>query len=175
LGQEKVILVNENDEEIGYMEKMEAHVKGLLHRAFSVFVFNDDGEMLIHQRAKHKYHSGGLWTNACCSHPRKGETNEEAAHRRLMEEMGFDCEIEKAFEFTYKAELDKGLSEHEYDHVFLGRYNGKPNINPEEVENYKWIDQQSLLQSVNNNPGSYTEWFKIAVEMVYNHLAKMKI
>ena len=175
LSEEKVILVNENDEEIGLMEKMEAHEKGLLHRAFSVFVFNDKGEMLIHQRAKHKYHSGGLWTNACCSHPRKGETSEEAAHRRLMEEMGFDCEIKKAFEFAYKAELDKGLSEHEYDHVFLGRFNGEPNINPEEVENYKWIDQQTLLQDVNKEPDSYTEWFKMAIEKVYNHLEKVKI
>lgn len=158
---EQVILVDESDNAIGLMEKMEAHEKGLLHRAFSVFILNDKGEMMIHQRALHKYHSGGLWTNACCSHPRDGETVIEAGHRRLMEEMGFDTDLEKVLEFTYKAELDSGLTEHEYDHVMVGHFNDEPNINPEEVASWKWISVDDLRADVQQNPEQYTEWFKI--------------
>lgn len=158
---EQVILVDENDNEIGLMEKMEAHRKGLLHRAFSVFVLNDKGELMVHQRALHKYHSGGLWTNTCCSHPRKGETVEEAAHRRLVEEMGFDCPIEKQFDFVYKAVLDSGLTEHEFDHLFIGHYNDEPNINPEEVADWKWMTVDAVKQDLEENPTQYTEWFKI--------------
>lgn len=161
---EEVILVNTSDEEIGTMEKMLAHEKALLHRAFSVFVFNQKGEMLIHRRALDKYHSGGLWTNACCSHPRKGETTEEAAHRRLMEEMGFDCPISERFSFIYKAELDQGLTEYEYDHVFFGSFDGNPRINPDEVCDWKYISVLELKQDIKSYPDNYTEWFKIALD-----------
>lgn len=163
---EFVVLVNQNDDPVGTMEKMEAHEKGLLHRAFSVFIFNEKGQMLIHQRAKHKYHSGGLWTNACCSHPRKEESAEQAAHRRLQEEMGFDCELEKAFEFTYKSKLDNDLTEHEYDHVFTGTYGAKPPINPDEVADYKYVDIENLFKDIDRHPENYTEWFKIAIKKV---------
>jgi len=163
---EKVILVNEDDRSTGWMEKMEAHRNGVLHRAFSVFVFNDKGEMLIHRRALDKYHSGGLWTNACCSHPREGETTEEAAHRRLMEEMGLDCDIQEQFSFIYRAELDNDLIEHELDHVFFGRFNGNPVPHPEEVCEWKYVSLQALHRDVNMRPGAYTEWFKIALNEI---------
>tara|TARA_Y100000782_G_scaffold115634_1_gene163554 strand:+ start:15886 stop:16410 length:525 start_codon:yes stop_codon:yes gene_type:complete len=168
---EQVILVDENDAVIGSMEKMEAHEKGLLHRAFSVFVFNDKGEMLIHQRAFSKYHSGGLWTNTCCSHPREGETVLEAAHRRIQEEMGFDCPMKEIFEFIYKAELDSGLTEYEYDHVLIGEFNDAPNLNPDEVADYKYIAMDVLKEDVAAHPEKYTEWFKIALDRVDKHFA----
>lgn len=158
---ENVILVNKFDEELGLMEKMEAHEKGLLHRAFSVFVLNDDGHLMLQQRAIDKYHSGGLWTNTCCSHPRKGESNEEAAKRRLMEEMGFECPVEKTLEFIYKAELDKGMTEHEYDHLFIGKYNGEPVLNPKEAMAWKWVDINVLANDIDKNPEKYTAWFRI--------------
>lgn len=163
---EKVILVDENDQAIGTMEKMEAHEKALLHRAFSVFIFNSKNEMLIHQRAFSKYHSGGLWTNACCSHPRENETAEQAAHRRLEEEMGFDCEINHQFSFVYKAELDQGLTEHEFDHVFTGIYESEINPNPEEVAAFKYISINDLKTDLSAHPERYTEWFKIAFKQL---------
>jgi isopentenyl-diphosphate Delta-isomerase len=163
---EKVILVNENDQAIGTMEKMEAHEKALLHRAFSVFIFNSKNEMLIHQRAFSKYHSGGLWTNACCSHPRENETAEQAAHRRLEEEMGFDCDIDHQFSFVYKAELDQGLTEHEFDHVFTGIYESEIKPNPEEVAAFKYISISDLKKDLNAHPERYTEWFKIAFKQL---------
>lgn len=158
---EEVILVDAHDQEQGLMEKMEAHRQGLLHRAFSVFVLNEKGELMVQQRAKEKYHSGTLWTNTCCSHPRAGETAEQAAHRRLMEEMGFDCPIKKVLEFTYRAELDKGMIEHEYDHLFIGEYNGEPNLNPEEVMDWKWMRIDELSADIQDRPEQYTAWFKI--------------
>ncbi len=158
---EEVILVDAHDQELGLMEKMEAHRKGLLHRAFSVFVLNQKGELMVQQRAAEKYHSGTLWTNTCCSHPRKGETAEEAAHRRLMEEMGFDCPINKVLEFTYRAELDKGMIEHEYDHLFIGEYNGEPNLNPDEAMAWKWMRLDDLSADIEDRPEQYTAWFKI--------------
>ena len=161
---EEVILVNTYDEEIGTMEKMQAHEKALLHRAFSVFVINQKGGMLIHRRALEKYHSGGLWTNACCSHPRKGETTEEAVHRRLMEEMGFDCPVSERFSFIYKAELDQGLTEYEFVHVFFGSFDGTPRVNPDEVCDWKYISIKDLKQDIKTNPDNYTEWFKIALD-----------
>lgn len=167
---EQVILVNEADEPQGLMEKMEAHQKGLLHRAFSVFVFNEKNELLLQQRAKSKYHSGGLWTNTCCSHPRNGEENSEAAHRRLIEEMGFDCELEKLTDFVYRAELDHGLTEHEFDHVFVGEWNGMPDINPDEVESYKWMDVNAVEKDIADNPDLYTEWFKIIYQEFLKHV-----
>lgn len=163
---EHVVLVDDNDQPLGTMEKMEAHEKALLHRAFSVFIFNQKGEMLIHRRAHHKYHSGGLWTNACCSHPRENETPLEAAKRRLVEEMGFVCDLEKAFEFKYKSKLDNNLTEHEYDHVFVGTYDDVPPFNTDEVADFKYIAVDKLINDIEQNPTNYTEWFKIAVNKV---------
>lgn len=165
---EQVILVNEKDEPLGLMEKMKAHEKGLLHRAFSVFVVDKQNNLLLQQRALSKYHSGGLWTNTCCSHPRNGETALQAAHRRLKEEMGFDCELQHLLSFIYKAELDKGLTEHELDHVFIGTWQGIPKINPEEVESYRWMHVDEVDRDIRLNPQYYTEWFKI----IYNEFLK---
>ena len=168
MNKEYVILVDEQDQEIGLMEKMEAHEKGLLHRAFSVFVFNSQGELMLQQRAFEKYHSGGLWTNTCCSHPRQGEAVLEAAHRRMEEEMGFDCELNQQFHFIYNRKLDKGLTEHELDHVVFGKFEGEPNLNPEEVVAYKWMNMQDLKTDIQNNPSEYTEWFKICFDEVFD-------
>ena len=167
---ERVILVDENDNPLGTMEKMEAHEKGVLHRAFSVFIFNNKGDMLLQQRAFSKYHSGGLWTNTCCSHPREGEPTINAAHRRLQEEMGFDCDIEKAFDFIYKKELDQGLTEHELDHVFIGEFEGEVCLNKEEVNAYAYISIQNLLEEVSQRPEQYTEWFKICLNEVVKRI-----
>lgn len=164
--EEKIILVDENDQEIGQAEKMEAHRQGQLHRSFSIFIFNSKGEMLLQQRAKSKYHSGGLWTNACCSHPRPGEGTSEAAHRRLQEEMGFDCELQEILQFVYKVKLDHDLWEHEFDHAFAGTFDGEVKPNPEEADGFKWIDSKVLLQDVEDHPEQYTEWFKIALKKV---------
>ncbi|MCB0697118.1 MAG: isopentenyl-diphosphate Delta-isomerase, partial [Chitinophagaceae bacterium] len=150
--QEKVILVNEQDEWMGLADKMQAHKDGLLHRAFSVFVFNSNNELLIQQRADHKYHSPGLWSNTCCSHPRKGESTYAAAHRRLKEELGFDCDIEKAFAFRYKADVGNGLIENEYDHIYTGYTDKVPNINPDEVKDYEFVPVNTLLQRVEEDP-----------------------
>jgi len=158
---EYVILVDENDQEIGSMEKQEAHEKGLLHRAFSVFVFNENKELLLQQRALTKYHSAGLWTNTCCSHPRIGETIEQAAHRRLTEEMGFDCELITKTSFIYKTAFENGLTEHEFDHVLVGNFNGEISFNPTEVKNFKWINLEELQIDLLQNNQNYTAWFKI--------------
>lgn len=171
---ETVVLVNEQDVEIGLMEKMEAHEKALLHRAFSVFVFNKKGELLIQQRALRKYHSGGLWTNTCCSHPRPNEDTLAAAHRRLKEEMGFDTELTKAFDFTYKAEFSNGLTEHEFDHVFIGTYEGLVQQNFDEVESYAYRSLPTLEAAINSNPDFFTEWFLIAFPKVVSWLATNK-
>lgn len=168
---ENVVLITEQDEPIGLMEKQEAHVAGVLHRAFSVFIFNDKGELLIQQRAFEKYHTPGKWTNTCCSHPRDGETYEEGAIRRLQEEMGFTCPIEYLFNFIYKADVGQGLTEHELDYVFKGVYSEEPVINPEEVAAYKWIDFDELQQDVQNNPEEYTPWFKIILKEYLAHLS----
>lgn len=162
--EERVILVDEQDKEVGTMEKIEAHEKALLHRAFSIFVLNDAGQMMLQRRALSKYHSPGLWTNTCCSHPRPGESLEEATRRRIVEEMGFECEMHEVFSFIYKAAFDRGLTEHELDHVFMGLHNGDPLINPDEVEEWKWIDVDDLLKDIDQFPDKYTVWFKIAVK-----------
>lgn len=164
----QVILVNEYDQEIGQMEKMEAHEKGLLHRAFSVFIFNSEGEMLLQKRALHKYHSPGLWTNSCCSHPYPNENVYDAANRRLNEEMGMSTDLNFAFSFQYKAEFDNGLIEHEYDHVFIGRTDQAPKLNPEEVAEFKYISIDELIQDIEINPDDYTPWFKICLNEVLN-------
>lgn len=159
-----VILVNEQDEPIGSMPKLEAHEKGLLHRAFSVLVYNSKNEMLIHQRAMGKYHSEGLWTNACCSHPKPGETVVEAAHRRLEEEMNFDCDLKCEFDFIYKTPLENELFEHEFDHVLSGTFEGKFTPNPSEVMDYRWISLSDLKAEIASKPESFTFWFKMIVE-----------
>lgn len=163
---EQVILVDGNDVQLGTMEKLEAHRQGILHRAFSIFVFNDKNELLLQQRAFGKYHSPGLWTNSCCSHPRPGERLEIAARRRLMEEMGISCDLNNSFSFIYKAEVGNNLIEHEYDHVFIGRYNGEPVINKNEVNDWKYLSLDSVRDEINNFPEKFTIWFKSAFEKV---------
>ncbi|MBW1847259.1 MAG: isopentenyl-diphosphate Delta-isomerase [Deltaproteobacteria bacterium] len=164
---EQVILVDKDDNSIGSEEKMKAHAEGKLHRAFSVFIYNSKGEMLLQQRAFDKYHSGGLWTNACCSHPRLGESIKQAAHRRLKEEMGFDCKLSEKFHFIYKAELDQGLIEHELDHVLIGMFESKINPNPNEAENYQWINIDKIFEDIQTYPGKYSSWFKIALRRLH--------
>ena len=161
--EEKVILVDENDKETGAAGKLEAHRKAFLHRAFSLFVFNSRGDLLLQRRAQAKYHSAGLWANACCSHPRPGKRLEDEAHRKLKQELGFDCALEERFSFVYKAELDNGLSEHEYDHVFAGTFDGRPKPNPEEVEEYAWVSLASIRKDVKMNPEKYASWFRILI------------
>ena len=168
--EEKVILVDEDDRQIGLMAKMEAHEKAVLHRAFSVFLMNDAGQIMLQQRAENKYHSPLLWTNTCCSHQRNGETNLEAGKRRLWEEMGIQAELREVFSFIYKAPFDNGLTEHEYDHVMLGRFNGTPEINTEEVADWKWMTPQAIRDDIAQNPQSYTAWFKIIFEKFYDYL-----
>ncbi|MFT5762194.1 MAG: isopentenyl-diphosphate delta-isomerase [Polaribacter sp.] len=168
--EEQVVLVDENDNQIGLMPKMEAHEKGLLHRAFSVFTFNDKGELLLQQRAADKYHSPLLWTNTCCSHQRNGETSLEAGKRRLQEEMGFSSELEEVFSFIYKAPFDNGLTEHELDHVMIGDYNKNPVINREEVEAFKWMRLEEVKVDMEKNPTIYTEWFKIIFNEYYSRI-----
>jgi isopentenyl-diphosphate delta-isomerase len=163
---EYVVLVDKDDQVVGTMEKMEAHFKGELHRAFSVFVFNTKGELLLQQRARHKYHSGGKWTNTCCSHPRPGEDTFAAANRRLKEEMNMYSTLQYTFSFTYCAAVEDGIIENEYDHVFFGITDQTPTPNPAEVEAYKYMDLADLEVDLQNNPNEYTEWFKICFERV---------
>jgi isopentenyl-diphosphate delta-isomerase len=173
--EEQVILVNELDQPIGLMPKLEAHQKGVLHRAFSVFIMNAQGQLMLQQRALTKYHSPGLWTNTCCSHQRAGETNIEAGTRRLQEEMGFVTDLKESVSFIYKAPFDNGLTEHEFDHVLLGNYEEDPVINREEVESWKWMDLEEVKADISNTPSLYTAWFKIIFENFYNHLSTHKL
>lgn len=173
--EEKVILVNESDEQIGLMPKLEAHEKALLHRAFSVFILNEQNEIMLQQRASHKYHSPLLWTNTCCSHQREGETNIKAGTRRLFEEMGFVTELKELFHFIYKAPFDNGLTEHELDHVMIGYYNDAPTINPEEVESWKWMCIEDVKNDMQLHPEIYTVWFKIIFEEFYHYLEDHKL
>lgn len=170
---EELILVDSEDQEIGVMEKMEAHEKGLLHRAFSILLFNAKGELLLQQRAQEKYHSPGLWTNTCCSHPRPKETTEDAAHRRLLEEMGMKAELNKAFHFTYRAALDHGLIEHEIDHVFIGYTDDTPQINTSEVMAFKWIRLEDIQIDIQKNPNRYTAWFKLLMDDHYSSIQQV--
>lgn len=162
--EEQVILVNEQDEKIGLMPKMEAHEKAVLHRAFSVFIFNDKDQLMLQQRAKDKYHSPLLWANTCCSHQRDGESNIEAGKRRLQEEMGFVCELSEITSFIYKAPFENGLTEHELDHILVGNFNKNPRINFDEVERYKWMSIDEVKNDIALRPEIYTEWFKIIFE-----------
>lgn len=168
--EEHVILVNDKDEQIGTMPKLEAHEKAVLHRAFSVFIFNDQNELMLQQRAKHKYHSPLLWTNTCCSHQRVGESNLQAGKRRLMEEMGFVVDLKETVSFVYKAPFDNGLTEHEFDHVMVGHSNMDPIINPDEVESWKWMPLEAVNLDIELHPELYTEWFKIIFDKFYEHI-----
>lgn len=172
--EEKVILVDTNDNPIGLMNKLEAHEKAVLHRAFSVFILNDKNELMLQQRAQHKYHSPLLWTNTCCSHQRENETNINAGTRRLREEMGFETELKEMFHFIYKAPFDNGLTEHELDHVMIGYYNNMPDINKEEVESWKWMKIEDVKNDMITNPDQYTIWFKIIFEEFYHHFDENK-
>ncbi|RBA29174.1 isopentenyl-diphosphate Delta-isomerase [Flavobacterium tibetense] len=173
--EEQVILVDSNDNPIGTMNKMEAHEKAVLHRAFSVFILNDKNEVMLQQRAAHKYHSPLLWTNTCCSHQRVGETNIEAGKRRLFEEMGFTADLKELFHFIYKAPFDNGLTEHELDHVMIGYSNENPVINKEEVESWKWMSIEAIKEDMTANPNDYTVWFKIIFDEFYHFLEENKL
>lgn len=169
---DKVILVDENDRPLGELDKLEAHKQGFLHRAFSVFIFTSEGRWLLQQRAKDKYHSPGLWTNACCSHPQPGEDTKEAAISRLQFEMGIKCEISQIFDFSYKAAFPNGLTEHEFDHVFMGVCDTPPNPNPEEVAAYRYLTFREIDQEIKQSGDNYTEWFKIIYQKVNHHISK---
>ena len=164
---EQIILVDENDNEIGSGEKLVVHQAGQLHRAFSILIFNSQGDLLIQQRAKDKYHCPGIWANTCCSHPRVGETVLEAAHRRLVEEMGFDCLLEEKHSFVYKVSFDNGLTENEFDHVLIGKYDGQIAINPKEVGDSEWISLEELKKDIAKNTTKYAPWFKIIIEKFF--------
>lgn len=168
--EEQVVLVNTNDQPLGLMPKMEAHEKGVLHRAFSVFILNDAGELMLQQRALHKYHSPGLWTNTCCSHQRNGESNIVAGKRRLQEEMGFVAELHELTSFIYKAPLNNGLTEHELDHIMIGHFNGTPEINPEEVANWKWMFVEDVRDNIQKHPENYTVWFIIIFDQFFEQI-----
>lgn len=167
---EYVVLVNESDQEIGVMEKLQAHQESQLHRAFSIFVFNDKNQLLLQKRNPKKYHSGGLWTNTCCGHPRPNEKNKEAATRRLKEEMGFEVQLNKEFSFIYKSNFENGLTEYEYDHVYYGCYNDFPEPNPLEVSDWKFLDWSKLIEDIEKKPSDYTVWFKICVEKICDRM-----
>lgn len=170
------ILVDENDVEIGIEEKLKVHQKGLLHRAFSIFIFNSNHEMLIHKRAYDKYHSGGLWTNACCSHPQPKETLEKAVYRRMQEEIGIKCQLKQIYNFIYKASLtENNLIEYEFDHVFLGFTNQKPKPNPKEIAEIKWIQIESLVNDIKTSPEKYTKWFLITLDQVLSEYKKYQL
>ncbi|MGB3066076.1 isopentenyl-diphosphate Delta-isomerase [Sphingobacterium thalpophilum] len=174
--QDNVILVDHEDTMIGSMEKYEAHEKGLLHRAFSVFLFNDHDELLLQQRALDKYHCGGLWTNSCCSHQRLGETNLEAAKRRLLEELRIEAsDLRDVFSFVYRAEFENGLTEHEFDHVLLGKFTGTPSFNPAEVAAVRYLDQKSIDREISLQPNHFTPWFKLIYKRAFDqHIARYK-
>ena len=172
--EEEVILVNENDEQVGTMPKLEAHEKAVLHRAFSIFILNDKNEVMLQQRAAHKYHSPLLWTNTCCSHQRVGESNIQAGTRRLQEELGFVTDIKELFHFIYKAPFDNGLTEHELDHVMIGYSNQEPLINEDEVASWKWMSTADIKNDIRNSPELYTEWFKIIFQKFDHYLEENK-
>ena len=172
--EEKVVLVDKKDNPIGTMSKIKAHKEAVLHRAFSVFILNQKGELMLQKRALHKYHSPGLWTNTCCSHQRKGEDNITAGKRRLKEEMGFSTPLETLFSFIYKAPFENGLTEHELDHVLLGYYEKSPKINLDEVAEWRWMDLESVAKSIKEIPDDFTVWFKIIFERFYKHISITK-
>jgi len=166
-----VILVNEKDEVLGTADKMQVHVDGILHRAFSIFILNNKGELLLQQRAEDKYHSGGLWTNTCCSHPRPGEATIDAAHRRLQEEMGFDCDLQPLFQMRYKSDVGNGLTEHEFDHIFLGKYDGPVIVNAAEVKAYSFMSLDEIESRIAETPNTFTTWMRIAFPQFLEYIA----
>ena len=168
-----VVLVNKNDKKIGLMPKMEAHKKGALHRAFSVFIFNNKNELMIQKRNINKYHSPGLWANTCCSHQKDGESNISAGKRRLLEEMGFCVELNEIGSFIYNVGVDNGLIEHELDYILVGKYNGNVKINSDEVDNWKWMSLDNIKDDVRKRSKNYTEWFKIIMDNYYTQLKKI--
>jgi len=170
--EKKVVLVDKSGNQIGLMPKLEAHQKGILHRAFSIFLFNSENQILLQRRSLIKYHSAGLWTNTCCSHPRDGEDIIDAGKRRLYEEMGIKTELKKEFEFTYKEVLGNGLTEHEFDHVLIGNFNGNPILNKDEVEDWKWMSLEEIKKDINENQEDYTVWFVIAFDYFYKNFKK---
>lgn len=163
---EKLILVDKNDCQIGIEEKIKTHKLGLLHRAFSIFIFNSNGELMLQKRDKNKYHCGGLWSNTCCSHPREGENVLEAAHRRLQEEMGLDCELKQINSFIYQIAFENGLIENEFDHIIIGKYDKIPKLNSDEAEDWKWIDLKKLKDDIKINPKKYTYWLITALKKI---------
>lgn len=167
---ENVILVDKNDTQIGLMSKLDAHKKGILHRAFSVFVLNNNNEIMLQKRAYNKYHSGGLWTNTCCSHQREGENTIEAGKRRLLEEMGFETELKILTSFIYKVEFENGLTEHELDYLLIGKYLKSPVINKQEVADWKWMKVELIADDIKLNPNNYTSWFKIIFDKFQNKI-----
>lgn len=169
---EYVILVDENDRQSGTCEKLEAHQKGLKHVAFSIFLFNKEGKFLIQQRAAEKYHTPGLWSNTCCSHPRPDEEMEDALQRKLFQEMGIQAPVEKVFDFSYRADFDNGLIENELDHVYFGEYNDKPNPNPEEIQAWKYSSYQEIKAEIEKNETNFTPWFKIVLDKVHEYYKK---
>ena len=171
--EEEVILVDKNDQPIGKMTKLDAHKEGKLHRAFSIFIFNCSGELLLQQRAFDKYHSAGKWTNTCCSHPRVGESTLDAAKRRLKEEMGMECELKPVFSFSYRSEVENGLIENEYDHVYFGSCDDQPFPNPREVADFKYVNMAALQSSLIDDHEKYTEWLKICFKQVMIHYTKI--
>jgi isopentenyl-diphosphate delta-isomerase len=160
---EELILVNEDDQMVGVGEKLQTHLIGALHRAFSAYIFNSAGQLLLQKRSSTKYHSQGLWSNTCCGHPRPGESIKEASRRRLREEMGFDCELKEVFEFIYHVKLNNGLYEHEYDHVVVGTFDGHPTPNRDELDEWKWVDPMTIKVDIEEHPEEYTHWFRISL------------
>ena len=173
--EEKVVLVDKDDNQIGLMPKMEAHRKGILHRAFSIIIFNSDRKILLQKRASTKYHTPNLWSNTCCSHQRQGEDNLKAGKRRLNEEMGFVTNLYNFSSFIYRVEFSNGLIEHENDHIMLGIFDGTPKPNPNEVDEWKWIDIDILVEDMQINPDHYTAWFMIIMNNYYESLKKWKL
>ena len=174
MGTDFVILVDEQDNELGTMEKLQAHLEARLHRAISIFIFNSNKELLLQKRAATKYHSANLWTNTCCSHPKPNEKTADAAHRRLQEEMGIDCSLQSVFSFTYLAKLENGITEHEFDHVFLGFTNDIPTLNAEEASTYKYVSLDQIENELKQNPEQFTVWFKLIFERVKSELSQRK-
>ncbi len=174
MNKQQVILVNEQDDSIGLMEKLEAHRKGALHRAVSVFVFNSRGELLMQKRASGKYHGGGLWTNTCCTHPSDGESSLECANRRLKEEMGIETQLVEQFSFIYRSEVENGLIEHEFDHVFFGIYDGTVALNPKEAEDHTFAPLVKVFTDAENQPERYSIWFRIIIDKFRDHLTGME-
>ena len=172
--EERVVLVDNEDQELGTMSKSLAHLEGRLHRAFSIFIFNNEGRLLLQRRAEHKYHSGGLWTNSCCSHPRPGEPVGQAASRRLKEELGISCDLSEEFTFTYKADVGGGLVEHEFDHVFFGSYNGPVLPDPNEVSDVRWMRMNDLADDLRTSETSYTTWFKVCWPRVWERFMSLR-